>query len=182
MLRWKKQKGFTIVELLIVIVVIGILAAITIVAFNGVTTKAENTKTVNSVAAYGKAVTGYAAVNSAYPNFAYPCLGSSGTNCGNVTDGTGACTGIGSTNYNASFDTAIKTIASSLPGASTQTMNCNGKSYAGAFYGTTDAGKNASITYFLKGDVPCGAILITTGTTRLQFSETTVCYYNFPSL
>ena len=31
-----KNKGFTIVELLIVIVVIGILASITIVAYNGI--------------------------------------------------------------------------------------------------------------------------------------------------
>ena len=37
----KYKQGFTIVELLIVIVVIGILAAITIVAFNGVTEKAR---------------------------------------------------------------------------------------------------------------------------------------------
>jgi prepilin-type N-terminal cleavage/methylation domain-containing protein len=37
----KKQHGFTIVELLIVIVVIGILAAITIVAYNGVQNKAK---------------------------------------------------------------------------------------------------------------------------------------------
>lgn len=34
--RSEKQKGFTIVELLIVIVVIGILAAITLVAYNGI--------------------------------------------------------------------------------------------------------------------------------------------------
>lgn len=42
---WAKQKqpGFTIVELLIVIVVIAILAAITIVAFNGVQQRARNT-------------------------------------------------------------------------------------------------------------------------------------------
>lgn len=37
----QKQTGFTIVELLIVIVVIGILAAITVVAYNGVQEKAR---------------------------------------------------------------------------------------------------------------------------------------------
>jgi prepilin-type N-terminal cleavage/methylation domain-containing protein len=40
--KWAKQTGFTIVELLIVIVVIGILAAITIVAFNGVQQRARD--------------------------------------------------------------------------------------------------------------------------------------------
>ena len=35
-----RQKGFTIVELLIVIVVIGILAAITVVAYNGIQERA----------------------------------------------------------------------------------------------------------------------------------------------
>jgi prepilin-type N-terminal cleavage/methylation domain-containing protein len=37
----QKQKGFTVVELLIVIVVIGILAAITIVAYNGIQDRAR---------------------------------------------------------------------------------------------------------------------------------------------
>lgn len=41
------KKGFTIVELLIVIVVIGVLAAISIVAYNGIQTRA-NTEKINS--------------------------------------------------------------------------------------------------------------------------------------
>jgi len=44
----KRQGGFTIVELLIVIVVIGILAAITIVAFNGVQNRAHNTAKIQA--------------------------------------------------------------------------------------------------------------------------------------
>ena len=40
----KRQTGFTIVELLIVIVVIGILAAITVVAYNGIQERAHQSK------------------------------------------------------------------------------------------------------------------------------------------
>ena len=41
LLSFQKQNGFTIVELLIVIVVIGILASITIIAYNGISARAK---------------------------------------------------------------------------------------------------------------------------------------------
>jgi prepilin-type N-terminal cleavage/methylation domain-containing protein len=41
--KLRTDRGFTIVELLVVIVVIGILAAITIVAYNGITSRANTT-------------------------------------------------------------------------------------------------------------------------------------------
>jgi prepilin-type N-terminal cleavage/methylation domain-containing protein len=61
MVTKNKLKGFTIVELLIVIVVIGILAAITLVSFNGVTqraTKAANQSNAQSVISAAEAARG----------------------------------------------------------------------------------------------------------------------------
>jgi prepilin-type N-terminal cleavage/methylation domain-containing protein len=52
----KQQSGFTIVELLIVIVVIGILAAITMVAYNGVQDRARATKVSADLAMLSKAI------------------------------------------------------------------------------------------------------------------------------
>jgi prepilin-type N-terminal cleavage/methylation domain-containing protein len=51
-----KQKGFTIVELLIVIVVVGILAAITIVAYNGVQERARVSSANSDLALLNKAI------------------------------------------------------------------------------------------------------------------------------
>lgn len=64
----KTTSGFTIVELLIVIVVIGILAAITIVSFNGVQNKAKSAKKSSDVVAIQKKMEVYKAINSSYPS------------------------------------------------------------------------------------------------------------------
>lgn len=61
------QKGFTIVELLIVIVVIGILAAITIVAFNGIQNRANDTAVQSDLRQFGVAMSQYKALNDRYP-------------------------------------------------------------------------------------------------------------------
>jgi type II secretion system protein G len=63
----KKQLGFTIVELLIVIVVIGILAAITIVAYNGVQAKARDTVRSDGLRAIQDALELYKVDNGTYP-------------------------------------------------------------------------------------------------------------------
>lgn len=51
-----KQRGFTIVELLIVIVIIGILAAITIVAYNGIQERARAAKASSDLSSLAKAI------------------------------------------------------------------------------------------------------------------------------
>lgn len=177
----KKQTGFTIVELLIVIVVIGILAAITIATYNGVQARAENAKTINSVNAYVRAIRSYATINNTYPIAAYPCLGPSTIDCANITDSTGACNGAGASGYSAAFDATIKTVVTSIPSPSTQSMNCGGKMYMGAWYNSS-SGTSASMTYYLKGDVACvnGSGLV--AVTRVQLDDATACYVNLPSL
>lgn len=61
------KKGFTIVELLIVIVVIGILAAITIVAYNGVQGRANNTAVQNDLRNVAQQLELYYLKNDFYP-------------------------------------------------------------------------------------------------------------------
>lgn len=62
------RKGFTIVELLIVIVVIGILAAITIVAYNGIQQRARAASASTAVAQAAKKLAVYQVDNSTYPS------------------------------------------------------------------------------------------------------------------
>jgi prepilin-type N-terminal cleavage/methylation domain-containing protein len=50
------KRGFTIVELLIVIVVIGILAAITIVAYNGIQNRAVETAVLSDLNTFQKQI------------------------------------------------------------------------------------------------------------------------------
>lgn len=66
----KKTSGFTIVELLIVIVVIGILAALVVTTYNGIQQKARDTERKTDVNALHGQVEAYQAQNGKYPTLA----------------------------------------------------------------------------------------------------------------
>lgn len=79
--KMKDEKGFTIVELLIVIVVIGILVAIVIVAYTGVTRTANNNKIKANAASLQKIAETVNANTGNYPTSAAEFT--------NTTDGVG---------------------------------------------------------------------------------------------
>jgi type II secretion system protein G len=65
--RVKKQKGFTLVELLVVISIIGLLASIVLVALNGARSKARDAKRIADLSQISKALELYYNANNAYP-------------------------------------------------------------------------------------------------------------------
>lgn len=67
MISLKKQKGFTLVELLIVIIIIGILATLVIVTFTGVQAKARDSKRQTDVGALDSHLEAFFAENGYYP-------------------------------------------------------------------------------------------------------------------
>jgi type IV pilus assembly protein PilA len=65
--KMRKDSGFTIVELLIVIVVIAILATISIVAYSGIQARAKTTKAQANASQVQKIAEAFYADNSRYP-------------------------------------------------------------------------------------------------------------------
>lgn len=132
----KRQGGFTIVELLIVIVIIAILAAFVIVSYNGLQQRAENSKTVAAVQAYKKALLQYAVENNAYPSVSWAaCLGEGYPDV--IGAGANKCAGAEyPVSENTTFNNAIRKYFSNgkipLPSLKKQMRGSNG--FVGAFF------------------------------------------------
>lgn len=69
-LKNRRQSGFTIVELLIVIVVIGILAALVITTYSGIQAKARNSKRQTDIQSLQTQLEAYFAQAGHYPSLA----------------------------------------------------------------------------------------------------------------
>lgn len=142
--------GFTIVELLIVVIIISILAAITVVAYSGMQVRAENAKTNQAVGQYAKALQAYKQLNDTYPSpiGSFTCITGASDYCANTVNNTAPCFSLGRYQGLASLDTAMMTVISALPepGAGT---SCGGVTYGGIMYDGT------RLIWFLLGVQTC---------------------------
>ena len=84
-LKQTKQRGFTIVELLIVVVIIAILAAITIVAYNGIQNRAKASAAQSLANAIVKKAEAFNAIENTYPT-AYNTFGTGAGTAGNPAE------------------------------------------------------------------------------------------------
>ncbi len=147
------NRGFTIVELLIVIVIIGVLAAIIASVYSGIQDRANNQKTEAVVAEYKKALIQYAVTNGVYPAGTYVCLGEPAyPNCAGTATGSSV------------FNNAIRPFMGNvgqLPQPAIQILQYGAQQRAGAAYhynaaSTLDGSPHPwGINYITKGTGQC---------------------------
>ncbi len=170
------RKGFTIVELLVVIVVLGVLAGITTVVFNGAQDRAYSAKVISTVDSYGKALKMYHIINGQFPDYGptwSSCLGTTSQYPATADFPVGACTkhtsSTGVVTYDYAYDVfynELKKIMPTMPDTrlkQVQETYTSGAStlYRGIYYEHQNNSPGASypdwayIEYVLKGQVPC---------------------------
>lgn len=153
--RQRMKAGFTIVELLIVIVVIGILAAITIVAYSGIQDRANNLRTEDAVGKFRKALIMYATEHGEYP------LGGTTSAC--LGEASNYPTGCWNGSVSTAFNTAIRPyLGGTLPNPFNGCLPMYGGCRIGAAYSTQNINLDGvahtwSISYLQKGSVSCQA-------------------------
>jgi len=145
----RSLNGFTIVELLIVIVVIAILAAISIVAYNGVQQRTRNAQVSAGANQYVNALQNYYVIYSSYPTNS-GCLGAN-----YPSDRCWLTSGSPTRSVNAALDSQLAEFIPAKPTLATQLLNMGGgySQYdrAGLVYLYTSA-TNIELRYYLEGN------------------------------
>jgi prepilin-type N-terminal cleavage/methylation domain-containing protein len=190
---WAKQKGFTIVELLIVIVVIGILAAITMVAFTSAQARADNTRTAQAISQFTKIISTYASEHGVYPtnvvppatppSVAWTCLPYTPSTCGSSSNTPSSCFGLNTTGMNSAFIAELKRVASPLPAVSERSIACSAtQTFQGALINVFNTGKSARLHFVQLGDVECPSIGGTSAMAKSFSADATRCSVELPTL
>ncbi len=169
----KSIRGFTIVELLIVVVVIGILAAIVTVAYTGITQQANDAKTIAAVNSWVKALRLYEVENGSLPH-ANSCLGTTTT-----YDGNGRCWTNSGWVVQSSFLTLLSPYLSSYPEPDTSPINhASYPDARGAFYYGTSGSGIDYIYMMLTGTSNCPSISDGTYVGGSAGTTGRFCYYS----
>ena len=159
----KTINGFTIVELLIVIVVIAILAAITTVAYNGITTRAENNKTLAAALAFYKAMKMYETDKGEVPHVGMDsCLGENyAWDFAAAASGSNQCRWASFSYYTikGTLNNDLKPyLNNQLPAPSMQTIGDTGNWVRGLTYSAPAVGGQLVITLGQKGVTSCPSL------------------------
>lgn len=165
----KHQRGFTIVELLIVIVVIGILAAITIVAYSGVQKRANNARQTAVAKGYVKLFKQYKTLNNDSLPAESGCLGNN--NVDTNADGLKDCNDNGNVTVNATLLTKLATVGTLPDVVTKQITGADGVKRGGIRYLADPT--TPIIYYFLDGsDAVCD---VGGGTTKGNSGDAVWC-------
>ncbi len=114
----KTSQGFTIVELLIVVVIIAILSTIIIISYRGITNRAYNARTLDAISQASTALRSFKATHNSFPNGTTDdttingfCLGNGFKDgiCQKITYSEGrVVSSVGTTEESPGFDNEIK--------------------------------------------------------------------------
>lgn len=155
------NKGFTLIELIVVIAIIALLASIVLVSISDVQIKGRNAGVIEQVSEYQKAVALYVASN----NGNYPNVGDTDPHC---VGASGSCVFVGDSIATDNTLDALEEFISGLPFVTTLTLTGVG-TYSGLIYQCNDANCRTANFYWPEINVSS----CTKGTTYLDEDDGT---------
>lgn len=172
--KMRQKAGFTIVELVVVVAVIGILAAISVVTYNGIVNRAYESKAVAIVKDYETALKVYRARHGNYPDYAgsgggWVCLGTTSQYPARDGFAAGECEKYGSNSIRTddNFMAALNTVMGHPVSGELPTVTYSGGKARGVMFINDEVHNDSSIDYYSKGSQGCprGVKEITNGNT-----------------
>ena len=181
----RSRSGFTIIELMVVIVIIAVLATVTLVIYRGVTSRARTAQTVSAAEQWTRAILSYRARNGALPPNS-SCLGNgykyNSDNLG--SSGIGQCRQQSGTVGITSDATTLTALATYITGNPTPAMTTASNSttswYRGLYYYKDGATQLGYITFTIEGPTsgcPTQLSGIALSSSDLQTNGNTACAY-----
>lgn len=193
-MRRFRYTGFTIVELLVVVVVIGVLASIVTLGYTGITQRANNAQTISAVTSHIKALQQYATDFNSWPaNIpSYPCIGDSYSatadfNANQCGQALGTCVNPGpscATTSLTAYNSAIRPYfgGGNISMPSLQAVTYNGTTYRGAWARASTTTSSLAIRYWLSGNVSCETPAGSAAQKSYSDSNSTICTVTLPAL